>query len=69
MADPAILHELRTRFVELMTVDGDTTDRRRKGYNQAIFNPQSGTPIWVPTDGYLWMVLEKFDRAVKEVSK
>lgn len=53
---------LRAEFVRLLTVDGPTTDRRRKDYNQAIFDPERGYAIWTSTD--LAMVLAKFDRAV-----
>ena len=58
---------LRDEFVRLLTEDSETKDRRRRDYNQAIFNASSGEPIWVPTDGYLDMVLGKFDKAVKNM--
>ena len=60
--------ELRGAFVSLLIMDGPTTDRRRKDYNQAVFFPLDhpsfpGNSIWSSTT--LGMVLEKFDRAVK----
>ena len=56
--------ELRAEFVRLLTKDGPTDDHRRKDYNQAIFD-SDGWPIWTGTT--LHMVMEKFDRAVKNV--
>lgn len=55
----------RAAFLRLLTVDGDTTDQRRKGYNQALFNADDGEPVWSSID--LVMVLDKYDRASKEV--
>lgn len=71
--------ELREEFVRLLTVDGPTKDRRRKDFNQAIFmGPDPaldaeaqawwiGKPVWDETT--LDMVMEKFDRAVKNLSR
>ena len=55
----------REAFLRLLTEDGDTHDRRRKTYNQAIFRPEAegGRSIWSSTD--LDMVLDKYDRATK----
>ena len=55
----------RDVFVRLLTEDGDTPDRRRKTFNQAIFMPkaQGGRAVWNSTD--LDMVLDKYDRATK----
>lgn len=55
---------LRARFVELMTVDGP--DRRRRNNNHAIFFASDGEPVWSGTD--MGMVLEKFDRAVEDLT-
>lgn len=64
--------ELRAEFVRLLTQDSESKDRRRKTYNQAIFEPGvqltglvrgGGQAIWSSID--LFMVLSKFDRAVK----
>jgi hypothetical protein len=56
---------LRAEFLRLLTVNTGR-DRRRKNYNQAIFDP-SGYAIWSSTD--LDMVMEKFDRAAAAVSR
>lgn len=59
---------LRAEFVRLLTEDGGTRDRRRKEFNQALFIKDGwaeGEPVW--TSISLDMVLEKFDKAVKNV--
>ena len=56
---------LREEFLRLLTVDSETRDRRRKEHNQAIFDPTFGYAVFTNTD--LNMVMEKFDRAVKEM--
>ena len=56
---------LRDEFLRLLTQDSETKDWRRKDYNQAIFNAEHGWAIWSSTD--LDMVMDKFDRAVKNV--
>ena len=58
--------DLRAEFLRLLTTDSDTKDRRRKDHNQAIFNPK-GWAIWSSTD--LDMVMEKFDKAVRNMEK
>jgi hypothetical protein len=58
---------LRELFVRFLTQDGPTHDRRRKDFNQAIFNAEEGWAIWSSTD--LGMVLEKFDKAVSGAMK
>lgn len=60
---------LRAELERLMTVDSVNTDRRRRGYNQAIFAPAAdgGRSMWAPpTD--LGMVLDKYDRAVSNLT-
>jgi hypothetical protein len=59
---------LRAEFIRLMTEDSGITDGRRKGYNQAIFAPQEagGWAVW--SNMTLDMVMDKFDRASKNVS-
>jgi len=59
------LVELRREFVRLLTVDSPHHDRRKSDFNQAIFDAKEGWPCFTRTD--LEMVLEKFDRAVKNV--
>jgi hypothetical protein len=61
------VNELRGEFIRLMTVDGPTNDRRRKDYNQAIFDPTWGWAVFQNTD--LFMVLDKFERAIKNLDR
>ena len=61
---------LRELFIKYLTQDSQTQDARRKEFNQAIFiNPSSkffgGHQVFDGTD--LDMVLEKFDKAVREM--
>ena len=60
--------ELREEFVRLCTIDSEDQDGRKRGFNQAIFSPDTGQSVWAPcTD--LEMVLEKFDKAVKNINR
>ena len=59
--------ELRKEFIRLLTVDSETTDRRRKEFNQAIFNAKEGWQVFNGTD--LNMVMEKFDSAVGNMER
>lgn len=54
---------LRAEFLRLLTVDSETKDRRRREYNQAIFDADEGWAVFNGTD--LDMVMQKFDRAVR----
>lgn len=56
---------LRAEFLRLLTEDSETTDRRSRGYNLAIFDKAEGWAIWDSID--LDMVMEKFDRAAGSV--
>ena len=56
--------ELRALFLKYLTQDSRTQDARRKEYNQAIFDGEEGWAVFNGTD--LDMVLDKFDKAVKE---
>lgn len=58
---------LRAEFLRLLTVDSETNDRRRKEYNQAIFNAKGGWAVWSSTD--LDMVMSKFDKATRNVAR
>ncbi len=58
------MERLRALFLTYLTEDSITQDRRRKEYNQAIFDAEEGWAVFNGTD--LDMVLEKFDKAVKE---
>ena len=64
--------ELRRLFLKYLTQDSETKDARRKEFNQAIFiDPEDksfgGRGVFNET--YLDMVMEKFDKAVKELNK
>ena len=66
MADSKLLRAL---FLKYLTVDSETHDARRKDFNQAIFIDSAdkmlgGKQVFTETD--LDMVMEKFDKAVKE---
>lgn len=60
---------LRAEFIRLLTEDSETNDARRREFNQAIFWSESdgGRCIWTSVD--LDMVLEKFDKAVKGLTR
>ena len=57
---------LRVEFIRLLTEDSLTRDRRRKDYNQAIFD-KDGPAIWSEID--LEMVMDKFDEAIHNLEK
>ena len=57
--------QLRLEFVRLLTEDSETHDRRRKEFNQAIFDAERGFACFNGTD--LGMVMEKFERAVRNL--
>lgn len=58
---------LRTEFLRMLTVDGGTTDARRREFNQAIFDPVEGRAVFTGTD--LDMVMAKFDKAVANMRR
>lgn len=67
------ISEFREMFIKRMTVDSETTDRRRKDYNQAIFfwfndekvkTPETAIPCYQPMT--MDMILDCFDNAVKD---
>lgn len=43
--DSSQINRLRELFVRRMTVDSETTDRRRKDFNQAIFHFESDEEV------------------------
>lgn len=61
--------DLREEFLRLLTEDSETNDRRRKEYNQAIFDTMEngGCTVWTSTT--LDMVMDKFDQAVKGIGR
>lgn len=67
VANPDPYSALRAEFTRLLTEDSVTRDRRRREYNQAIFDPVSGEAVWSSTD--LSMVLDQFDRAVRNLAR
>jgi len=56
---------LRELFIKYLTQDSATKDARRREFNQAIFDAEKGFANYCETD--LDMVLEKFDKAVREL--
>jgi hypothetical protein len=58
---------LREEFLRLLTEDSETSDRRRKEFNQAIFDKERGFACFNGTD--LSMVMDKFDQAVKNLGR
>lgn len=61
------MKELRDLFLKYLTQDSETSDARRREFNQAIFNLKEGWAVFNGTD--LDMVMEKFDKAVKDYEK
>ncbi len=66
------INRLRVLFLKHLTENSETHDARRKEFNRAIFAPNdgswsSGRQCFNDTD--LDMVMEKFDKAVKEQSR
>jgi hypothetical protein len=55
---------LRELFIKYLTQDSTTMDARRREFNQAIFDAEKGFANYCRTD--LAMVLEKFDKAMRE---
>lgn len=66
-ASAAVAQNLRAEFLRLLTEDSETDDRRRKEFNQAIFDGERGFACFNGTD--LSMVMEKFDKAVKNLGR
>ena len=59
--------KLRVLFIKRMTEDSETHDRRRKDYNQAIFNFREDGSTFACFDGTdMDMVLTCFDNAIKD---
>ena len=64
---PVSSQQLREEFLHLLVRDSETKDRRRKDFNQALFDAEAGYPIWTEID--LRMVMEKFDKAVRNLNR
>jgi len=58
---------LKEFFIQRLTVDSNTEDRRKKEFNQAIFSEETGSSCFNRME--LDMVLEKFDLAFKDYNK
>ena len=59
--------QLRDEFLRLLTQDGETRNPRRREYNAAIFDAEEGWAVFIGTN--LDMVMEKFDRAIRNVAR
>lgn len=57
----------REEFLRLLTTDSETKDRRRAAFNQAIFDAERGYAVFSGTD--LGMVMDKFDKAIKNLER
>lgn len=69
---PEDMAAFRAMFVEMLTTDSETKDRRRKDFNQALFLPlndrwSAGRSRWSAID--LDMVMNVFDNTVKRMKR
>jgi len=65
-----IFSKLRLLFIKRMTEDSETTDRRKKEYNQAIFGYNEDGSTYQCFNGTdMQMVLDCFDNAVKDLKR
>jgi hypothetical protein len=62
-----MIDKFREMFLKRLTEDSESQDRRRKGFNQAIFDIDEGYAIFNGTD--LSMVMTAFDDAVKDMKR
>jgi hypothetical protein len=53
--------KLKLEFLRLLTEDSPHGDKRRKDFNQAIFDKEKGYAVFNGTD--LEMIMEKFNKA------
>jgi hypothetical protein len=72
MMTPEDMAAFRVMFVEMLTTDSETQDRRRKEFNQSLFYPAdsnwaAGRQKWSAID--LDMVLDVFDNTVKRMKR
>lgn len=69
-AEKKSVEQLRELFIKRMTVDSETQDRRKRDFNQAIFNfNEDGSAYQVFCETDLDMVLQCFDDAVKDLRR
>ena len=59
--------EIRKEFLRMLTTDSETKDRRRRGFNQAIFDAKEGWQVFNGTD--LDMVICAFDKAITNLKR
>ena len=62
-----MMDKFRELFLKRLTEDSESQDRRRKGFNQAIFDKEEGFAVWSKTR--LEMVMDAFDNAVKDMKR
>ena len=55
---------LRQLFINRLTVDSKSQDKRKKGFNQAIFDKDEGWACFNGTD--LDMIMDKFESALSD---
>lgn len=60
------IQRLRALFIEAMTLSSSHNDKRRKDYNDAIFDATTGEAIWNDMD--IEMVLDKFDKSTRRMN-
>ena len=60
-----MIPKLRELFLKRLTENSETHDMRRKEFNQAIFDRNDGCAVYAGTD--LWMVMDAFDNAAKDL--
>ena len=59
--------EIKAEFLKMLTVDSETKDRRRRDFNQAIFDAKEGWQVFNGTD--LDMVICAFDKAIRNLKR
>jgi hypothetical protein len=61
------MDKFRELFLKRLTIDSETQDKRRKEFNQAIFDKDEGWACFNGTD--LEMIMDKFDLAIEDLKK
>ena len=61
------IEQFRELFLKRLTIDSETQDKRRKEFNQAIFDKYEGWACFNGTD--LEMIMDKFDLAIEDLKK
>ena len=61
------IEQFRELFLKRLTIDSESQDKRRKEFNQAIFDKDEG---WACFNGIdLEMIMDKFDLAIEDLKK